>query len=67
MLLEVTDALHDEADIDDDLWQRLRTHISDEQALDLFMLAGWYHAISFAANAARVALEPGAPVFADHD
>jgi alkylhydroperoxidase family enzyme len=67
VLLEVTDALHDEADIDDDLWQRLRTHISDEQALDLFMLAGWYHAISFAANAARVALEPGAPVFADHD
>ena len=67
VLLEVTDALHDEADIDDDLWQRLRTHISDEQALDLFMLAGWYHAISFAANAARVVLEPGAPVFADHD
>ncbi len=27
--------------------------------------AGWYHAISYAANAARVELEPGAPRFAD--
>jgi hypothetical protein len=30
------------------------------------MLAGWYHAISYAANAARVDLEPGAPRFADY-
>jgi hypothetical protein len=29
------------------------------------MLAGWYHAISYAANAARVPLEDGAPRFAD--
>lgn len=64
-LIEATDALHDRADIDDDLWQRLRAHLTDEQALDLFMLAGWYHAISYAANAARVDTEPGAPRFAD--
>lgn len=66
VLIEATDALHDGADIDDDLWQRLRAHLSDEQALDLFMLAGWYHAISYAANAARVDTEPGAPRFADY-
>ena len=29
------------------------------------MLAGWYHAISFTANGARVACEDGAPHFAD--
>jgi hypothetical protein len=29
------------------------------------MLCGWYHAISFAARAARVELEPHAPRFAD--
>ena len=28
-------------------------------------LCGWYHAISFAARAARVPHEPGAPRFAD--
>jgi hypothetical protein len=29
------------------------------------MLCGWYHAISFTANGARVAREDGAPRFAD--
>jgi alkylhydroperoxidase family enzyme len=65
ILILVTDALHDNADLDDDLWHRLQAHLSDEQALDLVMLAGWYHAISYASNCARVALEPGAPRFAD--
>lgn len=65
VLIEATDALHDGADLDDDLWHRLRAHLSEEQSLDLFMLAGWYHAISYAANAARVELEPSAPRFTD--
>lgn len=66
VLIDATDALHDDADIDDALWARLQTHFSDEQALDLLMLAGWYHAISYTANGGRVELEPGAPRFADH-
>lgn len=66
VLIEATDALHDQADIDDDLWQRLRAHLSEQQTLDLFMLAGWYHAISYAANGSRVELEPGTPRFADY-
>ena len=66
LLLEATDALHDGADIDDDLFQRLHSHLSDPQVLDLLMLAGWYHAISYAANGARVDLEPGAPRFNDY-
>lgn len=63
VLIEVVDSLHDVADIDDDLWRRLSGHLTDAQALDLFLLAGWYHAICYAANAARVALEPDAPRF----
>ena len=39
--------------------------LSEEQLLDLLMLAGWYHAISFTANGARVGLEDGAPRFTD--
>ena len=66
VLIEATDALHDDADLDDELWRRVRVHLSEEQALDLCMLAGWYRAISYTANAARVAAEPGAPQFADH-
>jgi hypothetical protein len=31
------------------------------------MLASWYHAISYAANGARVDTEPGAPTFTDYE
>lgn len=52
-------------------WSRRQLHettmhrIDDAQILDLLLLCGWYHAISFGANGARVALEDGAPRFAD--
>jgi alkylhydroperoxidase family enzyme len=65
LLIEAADALHDAADICDDLWHHLARIFSDEQLLDLTMLAGWYHAVSFTANAARVAREDSVPRFAD--
>jgi len=65
LLIEAADALHDAADIGDDLWRRLAGLFSQEQLLDLLMLVGWYHAISFTANGARVPREDGAPRFAD--
>jgi alkylhydroperoxidase family enzyme len=64
LLIDAADALHDTADIDDNLWHRLARAFSEEQLLDLLMLAGWYHAIAFAASAARVTSEEGAPRFA---
>ncbi len=63
--IEAADALHDSADIGEDLWHRLAGLFREEQLLDLLMLAGWYHAISFTANGARVACEDGAPRFTD--
>jgi len=65
LLVEAADALHDSADIGDDLWTRLAGIFTEEQLLDLLMLCGWYHAISFTANGARVGREEGAPHFAD--
>ena len=65
-LLEFVDALHDTADVSDAQWAALRAHLDDAQLLDVCMLSGWYHAISFAANAARVPLEEGAPRFRDY-
>ena len=65
LLVEAADALHDSADIGDDLWTRLAGIFTEEQLLDLLMLCGWYHAISFTANGAGVAHEEGAPRFAD--
>jgi hypothetical protein len=65
LLVEAADALHDAADLADPLWSRLATVFTEAELLDLLLLCGWYHAISFSARAARVALEPGAPRFDD--
>ena len=43
--------------------ERALPGFDEAQILDLTMLTGWYHAISFTARAARVPLEPGAPRF----
>ncbi|MEU4475313.1 carboxymuconolactone decarboxylase family protein [Micromonospora sp. NPDC023888] len=64
-LIRVVDALHDSSDIDDGLWQSARAALDEPRLLDLLLLCGWYHAISFAARATRVELEPGAPRFTD--
>lgn len=65
VLVRVADALHDAADVGDDLWTAARGVLDETQLLDLLLLCGWYHAISFAARAARLDLEPGAPRFGD--
>jgi alkylhydroperoxidase family enzyme len=65
LLIAAVDALHDHCDIDDALWEQLRATFTDAELLDLLLLCGWYHAISFAANAARVDLQDGAPRFDD--
>jgi alkylhydroperoxidase family enzyme len=65
LLIEAADALHDSAGIGEQLWDHLAAAFTQEQLLDLLMLCGWYHAISFTANAAQVACEEGAPRFAD--
>jgi alkylhydroperoxidase family enzyme len=64
-LLRAVDELHRGADVGDATWTALAEVLSVEQLLDLLLLAGWYHAISYAANAARVPLEEDAPRFAD--
>ncbi len=63
-LISACDELHDASDLDDAAWAALAAHLTQPQILDLLLLCGWYHAISFAARAARVPLEPMAPRFA---
>jgi len=65
LLIAAVDELHDSATIGDELWGRLAAILTEQQLLDLLLLAGWYHAISYAANGARVPLEIAAPRFAD--
>ncbi len=63
LLIRLVDELHDRSDVGDALWQELLGHYDAAQLLDLLLLCGWYHAISFTARAARVPLEAGAPTF----
>jgi alkylhydroperoxidase family enzyme len=66
LLIDAVDALHARADVDDVLWAALAAQFTHDELLDLLVLCGWYHAIAFTANAARVELEPGGPRFADY-
>jgi len=65
MLLDAADQLHDAARIDDELWGRLALTMTEPELLDLLMLCGWYHAISFTANGIGLDPEVGVPRFAD--
>jgi alkylhydroperoxidase family enzyme len=64
LLIRAVDALCDHRDVDDTLWKTLSEEFGEPEILDLTMLCGWYHAISFTARAARVPLEAGSPTFA---
>lgn len=63
-LVRLVDALHDGADVPDVLWVELSKRFDEAQLIELLVLAGFYHAISFVANGLRVAHEPGAERFA---
>jgi alkylhydroperoxidase family enzyme len=65
-VLRMVDELHDTNDLTESTWAELRTCFTDDQLLDLVLLAGWYHAISFVARAARVPHEPNTPRFTDY-
>lgn len=57
-VLRAVDALHLHSDLDDEQWHELRAHLDEEAVLDLLLIAGWYHAISYVANATRLPTEP---------
>jgi 4-carboxymuconolactone decarboxylase len=63
LLVRLVDELHDTAHVSDDLWAALARHWTEPQLLELLLLAGWYHAISFVGNGARVELEDWAARF----
>lgn len=51
LLIRLVDALHERAALPDALWDALRPHWSDEQLIELVVLAGFYHTIAFVTNA----------------
>jgi len=63
LLIGAVDAMHDTSDVPEPLWRQLAAEFSEAELLDLLMLCGWYHAISFAARVTRLELETWAPAF----
>ncbi|MGA2419869.1 MAG: carboxymuconolactone decarboxylase family protein [Candidatus Acidiferrum sp.] len=62
-LISLVDALCASSAISDGLWAELRTHWDEQQIMELTVLAGFYHLISFIANVAEAPLESWAPRF----
>jgi alkylhydroperoxidase family enzyme len=62
-LIQLADQLHDACTIADPLWTSLKRDFTDDQLLELVIIAGWYRLISYVINAAAVQLEPWATRF----
>lgn len=62
-LLHLCDALHAASRIPAACWERLTTHFSDEQILELIALAGFYRTVAYFANGLEIEPEAfGAPL-----
>lgn len=56
-LLAATDQLHRDRDLDDAVWDALRSHLSDTEAIELVMLAGHYTMLATFITTTRVQLD----------
>ena len=65
LIVRLCDALHDSGRIDDELYAALSRALSEPQIIELTMLVGLYHTVSFVVNVAEVELEGWAPRFPD--
>ena len=60
-VLKACEELHAEAMISDATWQVLARHLSDQQLIELPVLAGQYHKVAFVQNSLRFRLRAGNP------
>ena len=62
-LLRAADELHDDSCVSDATWAVLAGRYDDRQLIQLLLLVGQYHLVSFALNSLGVQREPGVPGF----
>ena len=56
-LLDMCDSLQSECGIDDNLWEKLREHFSENAMIELLLLAGNYRTVSYLTNGMQLTLE----------
>jgi hypothetical protein len=57
LLIRLVDELHDGASVSDDLWDELAERWRPDQLIELLVLVGQYHLVSFFTNGLRVEAE----------
>ncbi|HVU02529.1 MAG TPA: carboxymuconolactone decarboxylase family protein [Polyangiaceae bacterium] len=57
LIVRLMDQLHDHADVDDALFAELRETFTEEQVLELLLLAGFYRTVSYLVKGLRLPLE----------
>ena len=62
-VMALADELHAVSAVSEELWQRMLAHFDEAQLLELIVTAGYYHAIAYVCNAARVQAEDWAESF----
>jgi alkylhydroperoxidase family enzyme len=62
-LIVAADELHRDSRISDDTWAALRARYSDKQLIELLMVVGQYHLVSFTLNSLGVQREAGVEGF----
>lgn len=63
LVVRAADELHDDACITDSTWRGLADRLDERQLIELVVLVGQYHLVSFTLNSLGVELEPGVPGF----
>jgi alkylhydroperoxidase family enzyme len=63
LIVRLVDQLHETSTLDDTLWGELAAEFTAEQLIELIMLAGCYHMVSYLTNALRLPLESYATRF----
>ena len=66
LVIRLADQLHDTNRVDDALWEELSGQFAADQLVELIVLAGLYHAVSFVINALGIQHEACAPGFPEH-
>jgi 4-carboxymuconolactone decarboxylase len=62
-LLRAADELHDDSNISDTTWGELARRYDERQLVEVPMLVGHYHLVSYTLNSLAVQREPGVPGF----
>ena len=63
LLLRSADELHDDSCLSDGTWAELATHYDERQLIEIPMVVGHYHLVSYVLNTLGVQREPGVPGF----